>query len=199
MKASFIKKGFTLIELMIVIVILGVLMSTILPKLTGAQARARDAGRVADLRNIESALQVYFDDKGAFPKSTGECLPETSTETTIGNNGYVTNAIKSYLKGNKVPQDPLKKANTTLCSTSGQEGRYWYRSIQKNGVNKSSFVLCADMESYQKANTLIDDSSGLKISEATFEGTNGAGAKVGNHSFTADDATASKSVYCITL
>ena len=43
------KKAFTLIELMIVVVILWVLMSTILPKLTWAQARARDAWRIADL------------------------------------------------------------------------------------------------------------------------------------------------------
>jgi general secretion pathway protein G len=144
-------KGFTLIELMIVVVILGVLMSTVLPKLTGAQARARDTGRIADLGNISAALTTYYDDNGQFPgvDATTECLIET------GGSGQ---DISIYLEGSKVPKDPQINANTYLCNGTNK-GRYWYAPMTKDGIAKNSFVLCADMETFQKANTDVTDGS----------------------------------------
>jgi general secretion pathway protein G len=61
------KKGFTLIELMIVIAIISVLAVTLVPQLTGAQARSRDAGRVSSLKNITAVLETYYSDEGQFP------------------------------------------------------------------------------------------------------------------------------------
>ena len=52
------QKGFTLIELMIVIAIISVLAVTLVPQLTWAQARSRDAGRVSSLKNITAVLET---------------------------------------------------------------------------------------------------------------------------------------------
>ncbi len=61
------KKGFTLIELLIVIAILGLLASIVLVGLGGARAKARDSRRIADLRQVQNALEIYYATKGEYP------------------------------------------------------------------------------------------------------------------------------------
>lgn len=65
------KKAFTLVEMLILIVIIGILAAALIPRLTGIQARARDVARIQDMRNITMALQLYHVDYGTFP--LGEC------------------------------------------------------------------------------------------------------------------------------
>ncbi len=60
-------KGFTLVELIIVIMIIGILAATLLPKVMGAPAKARDAGRQADLNALSTALEMHFADNEAYP------------------------------------------------------------------------------------------------------------------------------------
>ncbi|PIY58013.1 MAG: secretion system protein G, partial [Candidatus Yonathbacteria bacterium CG_4_9_14_0_2_um_filter_47_74] len=61
------KKGFTLIELLVVIAIIGVLSSVVLASLNTARGRANDARRISDLKAIEIALALYYDNNGAYP------------------------------------------------------------------------------------------------------------------------------------
>ncbi len=193
---KFVKKGFTLIELMIVVVILGVLMSTVLPKLTGAQARARDAGRLADMNNIATALMVYYDDNGVFPgeSGTGECLDEADGE---GSSGL---AIASYLEGSKVPKDPQVNANKWLCDGDANKGKYWYVPIEKNGIEANGYILCTDAETFQKANTDLATIAGeASNSVATLIDDTYANysSSIGIEKFDAEADTASQSGICI--
>lgn len=60
-KLSFKERGFTLIELLVVIAIIGVLASIVLASLNSARRKSRDARRVADIKQIQLALELYFD------------------------------------------------------------------------------------------------------------------------------------------
>ena len=60
-------KGFTLIELLVVIAIIGILSSVVLASLNTARQKSRDAKRIADVKQLQLALELYFDNTKAYP------------------------------------------------------------------------------------------------------------------------------------
>ncbi len=63
------KSGFTLIELLVVIAVIGILASVILASLNSARGKARDARRLSDMKQIQTALELYYDTYGVYPSS----------------------------------------------------------------------------------------------------------------------------------
>lgn len=102
------KKGFTLIELLVVIAIIGILAAMVLVSLTGFRARARDATRKSDLRQVKTALEAYRADQKP------ESYVVASNWTALG-----TALVPTYIA--KLPNDPLGGTSTyTYTSTDGK-------------------------------------------------------------------------------
>ncbi len=88
-------KGFTLVELLVVISIIGLLVGIIVPSLGNAKSSSRDAKRVTDLKSIQLALSLYYNDNSHYPCAL----------TTTGNvNGCAPDFTPTYM--NTVPVDP---------------------------------------------------------------------------------------------
>ena len=69
-------RGFTLIELLVVIAIIGILSSVVLASLNDARQKSRDAKRIADVKQLQLALELYFDSNGAYPTTTANLTPD---------------------------------------------------------------------------------------------------------------------------
>ena len=78
MKAKY-KGGFTLIELLVVIAIIGILASVVLASLNTAREKSRDAKRISDIKQLQLALELYFDSNGAYPTATAGLTALTPT------------------------------------------------------------------------------------------------------------------------
>jgi general secretion pathway protein G len=97
-RQSSIAKGFTLIELMIVVVILGLLATIVMPKILSRPEQARRVKAKIDIRNIQSALAYFKTDTGRFP-TTSEGL-----EALVSGSGIQGYNKDGYLE--RVPLDP---------------------------------------------------------------------------------------------
>lgn len=124
------KSGFTIIEILVVIAIIGLLSSVVLVGLTGFRKRGRDARRIADLRQTQSALELYYAKFSHYPAAArwsgddSDTLEAALKKADIG----VTN----------IADDP----------TDGQS--YMYRS------NGQGYIIAANLEI--KDSNLFDDS-----------------------------------------
>ncbi len=81
MKLFSSKKGFTLVELVVVIAILGILAGIAIPRMIDATATARGAKLVADMRTIDSAAMIYQARSGQEPASIDALLTDAPTAT----------------------------------------------------------------------------------------------------------------------
>jgi len=93
-KREGIRGGFTLIELLVVIAIIGILSAVVLASLNSAREKSRDAKRVADVKQIQLALELYFDDNTSVypatlaPLVTGGYLPAIGQDPSGGSYSY---------------------------------------------------------------------------------------------------------------
>lgn len=129
------RSGFTLIEMLIVIAIISILSSVILVGLGPARTASRDTRRIADLREVQNALEIFYNRCTHYPASPTPAPPPPQS-CPAGPKGPVTIAwsdLQSVLTGSNlgvdnVPNDP----------TAGSD--YFY------GTNGSGYILGAALE-----------------------------------------------------
>jgi len=106
-------RGFTLIELMVVIVILGILAGLIIPRIMGRPEEARQMKARIQMESIETALKLYTLDNGVYP-STEQGLEALVEAPTVG---QLPRAWREggYLEKGKIPKDPWGNDYIYLC------------------------------------------------------------------------------------
>ncbi|MCK4467220.1 MAG: type II secretion system major pseudopilin GspG [Desulfobacterales bacterium] len=113
-------RGFTLIELMVVIVILGILAGLIVPRIMSRPEEARQAKARIQIESLETALKLYKLDNGSYP-STEQGLQALVEPPEVGNlPGRWREG--GYLEKGKVPKDPWGNEYLYLCP--GTHGDY---------------------------------------------------------------------------
>jgi prepilin-type N-terminal cleavage/methylation domain-containing protein len=147
------KNGFTLIELLVVMAIIGLLASVVLVSLNSSRAKSRDAKRLADMKQMATAMELYFNTNNNYPTQaaaaviTGTTVPNGLAPTFVG----------------KVPTSPLPADGTcTLSGTStggvtvGATGNNSYIYTSANGSTYTiNFCLGATTGNFVAGNHIV--------------------------------------------
>lgn len=124
------RRGFTLIEIMVVIVILALLAALVGPKIIGRTDDAKLTDAKLQIRNLETALKLYKLDSGFYP-STEQGLSALTTKPVIGQIPKNYRA-EGYLESKSIPKDPW--GNEFIYLSPGEQGDYGLCSLGADGV-----------------------------------------------------------------
>jgi general secretion pathway protein G len=139
-------RGFTLIEIMVVIVILALLAALVGPKIMGRSDDAKIADAKVQIRNLESALKLYKLDNSVYP-TTEQGLAALVTKPTTGQIPKNYKA-EGYLESKSVPKDPW--GNDYVYLSPGEHGDYdlcsWGADGVKGGEGKNADICSWDLK-----------------------------------------------------
>lgn len=123
-------RGFTLIELMVVIVILGILATLIVPRIMDRPGQAKQLKAKIQIESLETALKLYKLDNGAYP-TTEEGL-QALVSAPASDESMKNYRKGGYLEKGVVPKDPWNGEYVYL--SPGSHGNYDLISYGKDGV-----------------------------------------------------------------
>lgn len=139
------REGFTIVEVLIVVVIIALLAGILVPVLAESTSAARDARRGRDLRAVQVALADYRETFGSYPTTGGEWHGDSALDGSYGYDaaGYVPELVPDFLPA--LPRDPDPRyPNATMG--------YAYRS---DGVD-FKMIARGTPESYGPSNPFAD-------------------------------------------
>jgi general secretion pathway protein G len=114
-------KGFTLIEMLIVIVVIAILALIVIPRLLGAGRKAKEATLRGDLHQLRNAIQQFEADCGDYPANTAQLMTQPSggnggTGIALDVNGWQGPYLRT--SDNNLPKDPFTDSSTTWSYTA---------------------------------------------------------------------------------
>jgi prepilin-type N-terminal cleavage/methylation domain-containing protein len=122
--------GFTIVELLIVIVVIGILAALVLNSFRGVQERARDTKRRTDVNSQASQLEVYYTDNGHYP-----LFSQVSADSFITQNfkGADLNAWRA----------PNQSSNSMTNSATPTKDQYGYQGLTDDGSGNATTTNCS--------------------------------------------------------
>ena len=149
------KKGFTLVEMLIVVVIIGILSAALLPRLQGAQSSARDAARRSDLNQLGSAILSYYNNRGEYPWSweDGKCIPASNISADLMSVVELSSLPTDPNKNNQIKFESEEWWLFSWCDTIWS-WQYGYLVATKNTIDKWWYILIARSETEWGSNFL---------------------------------------------
>lgn len=159
-------QGFTLMELMVVMVLMAILVAAGVSSFLSSQKKGRDSRRKSDLKHITTALLTYLNDKGKFPNDNGlggiaGCTPDDATLCAWGGEFTDMNGTIYMLK---LPEDP----------SSGKQ--YYYDVCCSN----LKYQLYARLENAEDGDLVRDESDRVLY----YDGTDCGGGALCNYAVT---------------
>lgn len=108
-RKNFHYSAFTLIELLVVVALIGILATLVTANINAARGRSRDAQRKSDLRNLETALRLYYNDKGSYPanNASGQIVACNSYTSPVACNWGSEWSVGTTVYMSKLVKDPL--------------------------------------------------------------------------------------------
>ncbi|MFQ5540934.1 MAG: type II secretion system protein [Candidatus Paceibacteria bacterium] len=129
-------RAFTIIELLVVVAIIGTLASVVLALVSDARLDARDKRRVADLQQLQKALELYATDNGIFPREAD------GANGNVAENQTFLTLIAPYISGSLL--DPAGAGNPTFY--------YYYDGAHTCGARTYAVLFARQMDKPENAN-----------------------------------------------
>jgi prepilin-type N-terminal cleavage/methylation domain-containing protein len=118
-------QGFTIVELLIVIVVIGILALLVITTYSGIQAKARNSKRQTDIQSLQTQLEAFFSQNGYYPS-----LTNMNDEAT---GGFLDTQMKSLDRNALIdPSNPTQ--SKTLLAGTGTAKSYSYAVTQSDGA-----------------------------------------------------------------
>lgn len=163
------QKGFTLIELLIVVAIIGLLATLAIVSLTSAQQRARDTKRVADVKAIQTALELYWNGAG------------NANYPAVGANwDALGNDLAAYMSS--MPVDP-----------DHDDGVAYVYIVEP--TNRDQYFLGADLEN--TSHSALDGDTDTNPAGATWHYLDSVGGRDVTGAYAGFNCTDGNGIYCV--
>jgi|GEM_PF-172343 len=127
----YLRQGFTLVEVLIVIVVVAILAATSVAAYSGVQGRARDSQRVDDMDSIVKALEMYKIQTGNYPAASSTNTI-ASWEVSSINPSQFLSSLKTAGVATTIPVDPINNSTSNL---KGFLYRYYRYNAGTNGCD----------------------------------------------------------------
>ncbi|HEX6461841.1 MAG TPA: prepilin-type N-terminal cleavage/methylation domain-containing protein [Candidatus Saccharimonadales bacterium] len=151
-------RGFTLVELLIVIVIIGILAALVMVAYGGMQQRARDSLRQNDIKTIARALELYYSDNSRYPGGSGSTTINASWSTTADASWQnLITALKPYMSN--APPDPTSTPSVSVLGGTGFNYAYFSNTTGNycGAAQNQMYILVYRFEGTSQTNTLNGD------------------------------------------
>jgi prepilin-type N-terminal cleavage/methylation domain-containing protein len=127
-------RGFTIVELLIVIVVIAILAAIVIIAYNGVSQRARDAKRLTDITAVYKAIQMYYADNGTYPVTAtpfGNGLSDSNCAAGITSAQWVPGLVPKYLAS--LPQSfGPRSEGTSGCYQYASDGQQYVLSAWRN-------------------------------------------------------------------